>query len=62
MVAVDSGGESPEEHECCLACDFDGSLFDNAELLIAIRGFGHRWEQLLAESGFSLRIRPEPNI
>jgi hypothetical protein len=48
------------DHESCVACDFDGSLFDARQLLAAIRALGPQWSTLLRNAGDDLRIRPAP--
>jgi hypothetical protein len=50
------------EHEHCDACGFDGSRYDDASLLGALRGLGPRWRSLLAEAGSELRARPEAEV
>jgi hypothetical protein len=49
-------------HERCDACGFDGSVYDDASLIEALRGLGLRWRRLLAEAGPELRIRPETRV
>lgn len=49
-----------DEYVRCAACGFDGSTYDDAALVEAIRGLGPRWAALLAEAGELLRERPEP--
>lgn len=49
-------------HERCDACGFDGSAYDDASLIEALRGLGPRWRRLLAEAGPELRIRPDPTV
>jgi hypothetical protein len=48
------------DHELCVACDFDGSLFDPRQLLVAIRDLGPEWSTLLLNAGDDLRVRPAP--
>jgi hypothetical protein len=48
------------DHESCVACDFDGSLFDARQLLDAIRALGPEWSTLLSNAGDDLRVRPAP--
>jgi len=50
------------EHEHCAACGFDGSRYDDASLLHALRALGPRWRSLLTEAGPELRGRPEPQV
>lgn len=50
------------EHEHCDACGFDGSRFDAAQLLIAVRDLGLRWQNLLTRAEGNLRLRPEPGV
>ncbi|HTD49378.1 MAG TPA: DinB family protein [Acidimicrobiia bacterium] len=50
------------EHEQCAACGFNGSYYDDAPLLAAVRELGPRWRILLADAGPDLRIRPEPDV
>jgi hypothetical protein len=48
------------DHESCVACEFDGSLFDADQLLVAIRALGLEWSTLLLDAGDDLRVRPAP--
>jgi hypothetical protein len=48
------------DHESCGACDFDGSLFDASQLLLAIRALGSEWSALLLNAGDCLREQPAP--
>ena len=48
------------EHEHCDACGFDGAVFDDAGLLLALRSLAGRWRRRLADAGHELRARPEP--
>jgi hypothetical protein len=48
------------EHEHCGACGFDGSQYEPARLLHAIRDLGPRWRQQLLDAGDELRVRPAP--
>ena len=50
----------PRAHERCDACGFDGGTYTDEELVIALRGLGDRWRQLLASAGTHLRTRPAP--
>lgn len=50
------------EHEHCEACGFDGSTFDDLQLLAALRELGPRWRALIGESGDRLRLRPAPDV
>jgi DinB family protein len=49
------------DHEQCAACKFDGSEYEPAALLDAIRGLGPQWRHLLLEAGDDLRLRPAPD-
>jgi hypothetical protein len=49
-------------HERCDACGFDGTRYDDASLLDALRALGPRWQALLAKEGPELRVRPEPEV
>ncbi len=63
IVATGSGGVNGArrmDHESCVACDFDGSLFDARQLLDAIRALGPEWSTLLSNAGDDLRVRPAP--
>jgi len=48
------------DHESCVACDLDGSLFDARQLLAAIRALGPRWSTLLLKAGDDLRVHQLP--
>jgi hypothetical protein len=48
------------DHEQCEACKFDGSDYDPAQLVDAIRGLGPQWIRLLLDAGNELRQRPAP--
>ena len=48
------------DHEQCAACDFDGSQYESAQLLDAIRDLGLQWIYLLLDAGDELRQRPAP--
>ena len=48
------------DHEQCAACGFDGSEYEPALLLEAIRDLGPRWRHLLLDAGDELRLRPAP--
>jgi len=50
------------EHEECEACGFDGSGYDNAALLDALRALGPRWRSSVSAAGSELRDRPEPEV
>ncbi len=50
------------EHEHCEACGFDGSVYDDAALLAALRVLGSRWRELVDDAGPELRLRPEPAV
>ena len=50
------------EHEACEACGFDGSGYDNASLLHALRALGPRWRSSVSAAGSELRDRPEPEV
>jgi len=50
------------DHERCAACGFNGSRYDDASLLEAVRNLGPRWRTLLVDAGAELRIRPEPEV
>jgi hypothetical protein len=50
---------SPRER--CDGCGFDGAVFDDADLLVALRSLGDRWRRQLAGAGRELRLRPEPD-
>ncbi len=52
----------PVDHELCVACGFDGSVYDAASLVAAVRALGPRWRALLAEAGPELRERPELGV
>jgi hypothetical protein len=47
-------------HEHCDQCGFDGSAYDGAALLAAIRDLGPQWRALLAIAGERVRVRPAP--
>ena len=49
------------EHERCDVCGFDGAVFDDAGLLVALRSLGGRWRHQLGDAGHELRTRPEPH-
>jgi S-DNA-T family DNA segregation ATPase FtsK/SpoIIIE len=49
-------------HEHCDACGFDGSVYDDASLIAALRELGPRWRRLLAGAGTELRLRPAPKV
>ena len=49
-------------HEHCDACGFDGSRYDDASLMHALRILGPRWRSLLSDAGPELRERPEPEV
>ena len=46
------------DHEQCEACKFDGSDYDRAQLVDAIRDLGPQWIRLLLDAGNELRQRP----
>ena len=48
------------DHEQCTACGFDGSEYEPASLLDAIRDLGPHWIQLLLNAGDEVRLRPAP--
>jgi S-DNA-T family DNA segregation ATPase FtsK/SpoIIIE len=48
------------DHEQCAACEFDGSEYEPAQLLEAIRNLGPQWRRLLLDAGDDLRKRPAP--
>ncbi len=48
------------EHEKCGACGFDGSVFDDGDLLVGLRALGPAWRDLLVTAGDRLRTRPAP--
>src|SRR5580658_398697 len=48
------------DHEQCGACRFDGSDYDPAQLVGAIRDLGPEWIRLLLDAGDELRQRPAP--
>jgi hypothetical protein len=48
------------KHERCAACEFDGSKYEPAPLLEAIRDLGPRWRRILLDAGDDLRRRPAP--
>jgi len=48
--------------ERCAACGFDGSVYDDAALLTALRELGPNWRTLLRDSGDALRTRPAPDV
>ncbi len=48
------------DHEQCAACGFDGSEYEPAALLDAIRALGPRWKRLLVGAEDDLRRRPAP--
>jgi len=48
------------DHERCAACGFDGSQFDDRDLLDGLRSLGPAWRTLLEASGDELRDRPAP--
>ncbi len=50
------------DHECCDACGFHGSRYDNASLIVALRQLGPRWRTVLNDAGSELRVRPEPHV
>ena len=49
-------------HEQCEQCGFDGSRYDAAALIAAIRALGPRWRVLLDSAGPRLRSRPAPDV
>jgi len=49
-------------HECCEACGFDGSVYDDVALAQSIDALGERWRALLVEAAAELRVRPSPDI
>jgi hypothetical protein len=49
-------------HERCEACGFDGSVYDDASLVAALRAIGPAWGTLLADAGPARRVRPEPGV
>ena len=49
------------EHERCDACGFDGAVFDDIGLLVALRSLGGEWQRQLDDAGRQLRPRPEPD-
>jgi hypothetical protein len=57
----DQTGAVTSEHERCEACGFDGAVFDDADLLVAVRSLGGRWRRQLADAGRELRARPQPD-
>ncbi len=59
MEGSPKGGLSVD-HEQCAACDFDGSQYESAQLLDAIRDLGPQWIRLLLDAGDELRQRPAP--
>jgi hypothetical protein len=50
------------EPERCDECGFDGSRYDNASLLDALRALGPRWRSSLSAAGAELRDRPGPEV
>jgi len=48
------------DHEQCTACNFDGSEYEPAQMLDAIRDLGPQWIRLLLDAGDELRQRPAP--
>jgi DNA segregation ATPase FtsK/SpoIIIE, S-DNA-T family len=48
------------DHEQCAACEFDGSEYEPAQLLKAIRNLGPQWKRALLDAGNDLRKRPAP--
>jgi len=50
------------DHECCDACGFRGSRYDNASLIAALRQLGPSWRTVLDDAGSELRVRPEPQV
>ncbi len=48
------------DHEHCAACGFDGTAYEPAPLLDAIRELGPQWRRLLLDAGDDLRLRPAP--
>jgi len=48
------------DHERCEACGFEGAVFDDVGLLVALRSLGERWQCQLADAGPDLRVRPVP--
>ena len=49
-------------HEVCEQCGFDGSGYDDASLMTALRGLGTQWRVLLADRGPAVHARPEPGV
>ncbi len=50
------------DHECCDACGFRGSRYDNASLIVALRQLGPSWRTVLRDAGSELRVRPAPDV
>ena len=44
----------------CGQCGFDGAVYDDGELLRALRALGPQWRELLDRAGDKLRVRPAP--
>jgi hypothetical protein len=53
---------SAAAHDHCDACGFDGTRYDDASLLDALRDLGPRWNALMATAGSAVRARPEPEV
>ena len=51
---------SLDDHERCLACGFDGAIYDDESLIAAIAALGEAWRSLLRKAGRELRVRPQP--
>ncbi|MEO6317156.1 MAG: hypothetical protein ABIP36_00080 [Acidimicrobiales bacterium] len=57
-----SSGPPTRAHERCSQCGFDGSRYDDPELLDAIRALIPQWQELLTSAGPELRDRPQPEV
>ena len=55
-------GPAARAHERCSQCGFDGSRYDDPELLAAIRALIPRWQELLTSAGPELHDRPRPEV
>ena len=55
-------GPDARSHERCSQCGFDGSRYNDPELLGAIRTLIPRWQELLDSAGPELHDRPQPEV
>ena len=49
------------DHERCVGCGYDGSDFDDQDLLDGLHLLGPAWTSLFSGSGPLLRVRPDPS-